>query len=134
MKYLKTFESHSDDINNIISTLNDIYQELNDTGFTIDSNYVHQNTDLSGNSYDEFVSTGISKRTNVNPLGTSNVHSFNTDEVYDDILRSIEYMNEQGWMLHKIHVAGLRGRRVLQLKDLRENKSVLVLNLNWKRK
>lgn len=62
------------------------------------------------------------------------MHRFNTDEVYDDILRSIEYMNEQGWVLHKIHVAGFEGKRILKLKDLKENKSVLLLTLNWKRK
>jgi len=131
MKYLKTFESH---FNDIVLTLDDIFQELNDKGFTIYSYYIPNDLDSSDYSFNEIIATGICKRTNINPAGSSNVHRFNTDEVYDDILRSIEYMNEQGWVLHKIHVGGFSGKRILQLKDLKENKSVLLLNLNWKRK
>jgi hypothetical protein len=124
MRYLKTFESHSSDI---ILTLNDIFQELNDSGFTIYSYLIPDNS-----GFDDIIVTAIGKRTNINPAGTSNVHRFNTDEVYDDILRSIEFMKDEGWGLSKIHIAGFENKRIIKLKDLKENKSVLLLTLNWK--
>jgi hypothetical protein len=123
MKYLSTFESHHNDI---ILTLNDVFLELNDIGFT---NYSYLVPSNSG--FGDIIVTNICKRTNINPVGTSNLYRFETHEVYDDILRSIEFMKDEGWELSKIHIAGFQGKRIIKLEDLKENKSVLALTLNW---
>jgi hypothetical protein len=108
MKYLKTYESYSDSLSEIIDYIKDICLDLKDDEFDIyvgdGDTYIQNNTwsemkDLYSIQFGDIISSRLS--IGINRFGglfwSKNSRKFNISEVYDTIYTIINYMESNGY-------------------------------------